>query len=56
MSKEALLNTISESELRLRKMEFSHAITPIENPMHIRIQRREIARMKTQLRRIELGL
>ncbi|MBK7763266.1 MAG: 50S ribosomal protein L29 [Bacteroidetes bacterium] len=55
MSEEVLLNTIEETELRLRKMEFSHAITPVENPMSIRILRREIARLKTQLRRTELG-
>lgn len=55
MSEEALLNAIDETELRLRKMEFSHAITPVENPMSIRILRREIARLKTQLRRTELG-
>ena len=56
MSREALLNTISETESRLRKMQFSHAITPIENPMNIRITRRENARLKTQLKKTESGL
>jgi large subunit ribosomal protein L29 len=36
-------------------MTFSHAITPIDNPMGIRILRREIARLKTAQRRKQLG-
>jgi large subunit ribosomal protein L29 len=55
MSQEDILNKIEETDLRLKKMTFSHAITPIENPMSIRIVRREIARLKTQQRRLELG-
>jgi len=56
MSQEELLNGIQDTELRLKKMEFSHAITPIENPMSIRILRREIARLKTQLKKLEIGI
>ena len=55
MSHEDILKNIEETDLRLKKMMFSHAITPIENPMSIRIARREIAKLKTQERRIELG-
>jgi len=55
MSQEDILKNIDETDLRLKKMMFSHAITPIENPMTIRIVRREIARLKTQQRKIELG-
>ena len=55
ISVEDLKNKLQDEEQRLKKMAFSHAITPIENPMVIRSVRREIARMKTELRRRELG-
>lgn len=55
MSLEDIMNSIDETDLRLKRMVFSHAITPIENPMSIRILRREIARLKTQQRTLELG-
>jgi len=41
---------INEDELRLKKLEFAHAISPLENPMNIRGLRREIARLKTELK------
>lgn len=40
---------IQEDELRLKKLEFAHAITPLENPMSIRSLRRDISRLKTEL-------
>ena len=40
---------IQEDELRLKKLEFSHAISPLENPMSIRSLRKDIARLKTAL-------
>ena len=50
-----LREKISEEQLRLKKITFSHAITPIENPMSIRALRRQIAQLKTELRKRELG-
>ena len=41
---------IEEDELRLKKLEFAHAISPLENPMSIRALRRDIARLKTALK------
>jgi len=55
MSAEEVSKQIEETDLRLKKMTFSHAITPIENPMSIRLLRREIARLKTQQTRLALG-
>lgn len=55
LSVEDIRNNIQDAELRLKKMTFSHAITPIDNPMGIRILRREIARLKTAQRRKQLG-
>ncbi|HZE84689.1 MAG TPA: 50S ribosomal protein L29 [Puia sp.] len=40
---------IQEDELRLKKLEFAHAISPLENPMSIRALRQDIARLKTFL-------
>ena len=47
---------ISEEELRLKKLEFAHAISPLENPMNIRGLRRDIARIKTELKKKEMGI
>ena len=38
-----------EDELRLKKLEFAHAISPLENPMSIRALRKDVARLKTAL-------
>ena len=46
---------IKEDELRLKKLEFAHAISPLENPMSIRTLRREIARLKTELKKRQLS-
>jgi large subunit ribosomal protein L29 len=40
---------IQEDEQRLKKLEFAHAISPLENPMSIRSLRKDVARLKTAL-------
>ena len=52
---EGLAAKISEEELRLKKTKFSHAVNPIENPLSIKQMRRQIARLKTESRKRELG-
>ena len=47
---------IQEDELRLKKLEFAHAITPLENPMSIRDLRKDLARLKTFLQSRKLGV
>jgi large subunit ribosomal protein L29 len=47
---------IQEDELRLKKLEFAHAITPLENPMSIRDLRKDLARLKTALRSRLMGV
>ena len=44
---------INEDSLRLKKLEFAHAISPLENPMSIRGLRKDIARLKTELKKKE---
>ena len=40
---------IQEDELRLKKLSFAHAVSPLENPMTIRGVRKDLARLKTEL-------
>ena len=49
LSEVDLKSRIQEDELRLKKLEFAHAISPLENPMSIRSLRQDIARLKTEL-------
>ena len=42
---------VTEDTVRLKKIEFAHAISPLENPMSIRNLRKDIARLKTELKR-----
>jgi len=45
-----------ESEVaKYNQMKLNHAITPLENPSQIKAVRRDIARMKTELRQRELN-
>ncbi|MBC7904790.1 MAG: 50S ribosomal protein L29 [Gemmatimonadaceae bacterium] len=46
---------IQEDQLRLKKLEFAHTISPLENPMSIRDLRKDIARLQTELRSKALG-
>jgi len=40
---------LEEDKQRLKKVEFAHAISPLESPMTIRGLRRDIARVQTEL-------
>jgi large subunit ribosomal protein L29 len=51
MSDEDLKSRIVEDELRLKKLKFAHAVSPLENPMSIRDVRKDLARAKTELRK-----
>lgn len=53
LSDDDLQKEIVEHTDRLKKMKFSHAITPIENPKGISDVRRNIARFKTEQTRRE---
>jgi large subunit ribosomal protein L29 len=56
MSEIDLNSRIKEDELRLKKLEFAHTISPLENPMTIRSLRKDLARLKTELRKREIGV
>ncbi|MFZ1529254.1 MAG: 50S ribosomal protein L29 [Ferruginibacter sp.] len=55
MNEADLTAKIKEDEQRLKKLHFAHAIAPLENPQSIRTLRRDIARLKTQLKKTQLG-
>ena len=55
LNEQDLQARINEDELRLKKLEFAHAISPLENPMSIRSLRRELARLKTELKKKQLS-
>ena len=55
LSEQDLQARIKEDEQRLKKLEFAHAISPLENPMSIRNLRREVARLKTELKKKQIG-
>ncbi len=54
MSESDLKSRIEEDELRIKKLKFAHAVSPIENPMNIRGVRKDLARIKTELRKKQL--
>jgi large subunit ribosomal protein L29 len=55
MNEADLKARVQEDELRLKKLEFAHAISPLENPMSIRDLRKDVARLKTEIRKRELA-
>ena len=50
-----LVSRIREDEQRLKKLEFAHAISPLESPVNIRLLRKDIARLKTELTKRKIG-
>lgn len=56
LNEQELQARIKEDETRLKKLEFAHAISPLENPMSIRNLRRELARLKTELKKRQLSV
>ncbi|OIN59056.1 50S ribosomal protein L29 [Arsenicibacter rosenii] len=49
LSVEQLREQIAAEQDRLLKLKFAHAVSPIENPMRIRENRKLIARLNTEL-------
>jgi large subunit ribosomal protein L29 len=50
MNEHDLKARMEEDKQRLKKLEFAHAISPLENPMSIRGLRKDIARVQTELK------
>ena len=50
-----LLEKVENAENKLQQLKLNHSIAPLENPSQIKAVRRDIARMKTELRLRELN-
>lgn len=55
VSTKDLQEKLKEERTGLDKMHFTHAISPVENPMRIPHAKKTIARIKTELRKRELA-
>ena len=55
LSETDLSARIREDEQRLKKLEFAHAISPLESPVNIRLMRKDIARLKTEFTKRKIG-
>jgi large subunit ribosomal protein L29 len=55
LSETDLSSRIREDEQRLKKLEFAHAISPLESPVNIRMLRKDIARLKTEVTKRKIG-
>ncbi|MBH50133.1 MAG: 50S ribosomal protein L29 [Candidatus Marinimicrobia bacterium] len=56
MSKMELETKLNDSMDALQNLRFQKALQQIENPLQIRILKRDIAQVKTVLRELELGI
>lgn len=55
LSLEEVHGKVAAEKENLKKMKFAHAISPIENPMKIRVSRKVIAQLETELRSRQLA-
>ncbi len=49
-----LQERLSETKRAFSDLKMAHAITPLENPIQLRVQRRTIARIATELTKREV--
>lgn len=54
LTSEDLKQRLHDDADRLQKLRFNHAVNPLENPLQLRYLRREVARLRTELRKREL--
>ena len=50
-----LVERIEAEVGKYEQMKFNHTVSPLENPSQIKAARRDIARLKTELRQRELN-
>ena len=49
-----LIERLDEERKQLVKLKLNHAVSPLENPNKIKVYKKAIARMETELRRRQL--
>ena len=52
---EELTNELGQTEAQYQKLNFDHAIKGLDNPLTLREVRRDIARLKTEIRRRQIA-
>lgn len=55
LSESEIMERIASEQVNLSKLNFAHAISPIENPNKIKESRKLIARLKTSLSQKQLA-
>ena len=55
LSNEDLQQRLHDDSQHITKLQFTHAVNPIDNPSQLRSIRREIARIKTEIRKREIA-
>jgi len=54
LSVEDLTEKFTEQKEVLTKLKLNHSVSPLENPMQIKVVRKTIARLNTELRKRQL--
>ena len=49
-----LQDKLQDERGKLSKLRFDHAVSPVESPMQLRLKRKQVARVLTELRAREL--
>ena len=55
LTKKEILERLQTEKDTLLRMKMNHAISPLDNPLQIKVVRRNIARLKTILRQREIN-
>ena len=50
-----LVERIDTEKTQLTRLKLNHAVSPLDNPLKITVTRKNIARLKTELRKRELN-
>ncbi|MCI6701830.1 MAG: 50S ribosomal protein L29 [Prevotellaceae bacterium] len=50
-----LAERLESAQANLQQMKLNHSVTPLEKPSQIKAARRDVARMKTELRQRQLN-
>ncbi|MEZ5199529.1 MAG: 50S ribosomal protein L29 [Bacteroidales bacterium] len=54
LSTPELIERLEDESKQLVKLKLNHAVSPLENPNKIKVYRKTIARIKTELRKREI--
>lgn len=55
LSTKELIERLENESILLTRMKLNHAVSPLDNPLKIKDNRRSVAQMKTELRQRQLN-